>query len=524
MWNEPSVGRIHGGCFALFDEMGAGKTKQVIDAAQILFEIGEIDLVIVITPNTVRPVWVDPDFGELEKHSWEDLPVAWTEYRQKTRSWGRGPKADRRLDWIVTNYDFIRKHERLEYLLQFAGPKTMLVLDESTAIKNPTTQQFKACLKLRRLCKRVIILNGTPIANNPGDLFAQMYILDPKIIDQKNWFYFRSRYGILGGFKAKQIVGWRDVEDLQRRIAPYCLRRLKMDCLDLPPKLDPVIVQTTLTPPTWKIYKDMRDDMLAWLDTQTVAISSQAAVKAMRLAQITSGFLGGIEDVDLPEPTPTGPTETDASRPPWVPVLASVNGPGRPNGNPADPSPLPAGLDGPTREIGSEKLETLLDWIGERLENEPNFKLMVWCRFRVELQRSVRAIEARFPHVQVGSIIGGQKADDRQRSLSLLHPNTAPEGPVVVLGITQTGATGINLTAAHDVFYLSFNYSLFLWLQSIDRVHRPGQTYPVSQWDCMAIGPDGQKTIDHVVLKAVKNKDDIAKWTTSAWVSALREE
>src|SRR5678816_1878583 len=71
--------------FALFDEMGAGKTKQVIDAAQILFEHNIIDRVIVVAPVAVRSVWYDPELGELKKHLWPDVPVWVTEYHARRR-------------------------------------------------------------------------------------------------------------------------------------------------------------------------------------------------------------------------------------------------------------------------------------------------------------------------------------------------------------------------------------------------------------------------------------------------------
>jgi SNF2 family DNA or RNA helicase len=83
---------------------------------------------------------------------------------------------------------------------------------------------------------------------------------------------------------------------------------------------------------------------------------------------------------------------------------------------------------------------------------------------------------------------------------------------------------GLNLTAAHTVMYLSNDYSLKTRLQSEDRVHRPGQTNVVSYYDVVATGPDGQKTIDHHIIKALREKNDIATWTTSAWLAALRED
>jgi hypothetical protein len=55
-------------------------------------------------------------------------------------------------------------------------------------------------------------------------------------------------------------------------------------------------------------------------------------------------------------------------------------------------------------------------------------------------------------------------------------------------------------------------------------VYGPGQTKPVAYFDILAVGPKGQKTIDHVILKARKESEEIANWTTEKWVKALKEE
>lgn len=82
---------------------------------------------------------------------------------------------------------------------------------------------------------------------------------------------------------------------------------------------------------------------------------------------------------------------------------------------------------------------------------------------------------------------------------------------------------GLNLTAAHTVVYLSNDYSLKTRLQSEDRVHRPGQRNVVSYFDVIAVGPNGQRTIDAAIVKALRDKNDLASWTTGAWVAALRD-
>jgi SNF2 family DNA or RNA helicase len=82
---------------------------------------------------------------------------------------------------------------------------------------------------------------------------------------------------------------------------------------------------------------------------------------------------------------------------------------------------------------------------------------------------------------------------------------------------------GLNLTSAYTVVYMSNSYSLKVRLQSEDRVHRPGQVNTVSYYDVIATGPQGQKTVDSVVMKALRDKEQLATWTTSAWVKALQE-
>jgi len=474
--------------FALFDEMGAMKTAQTIVATQFLYEADTIDRVIVITPASVRGVWFDPELGELKKHLWLDVPNKISEFHAKIRQWEHGPKSPNSLRWIVTNYEFIgRSAKRLNELLLYCGPKTLLVLDESIAVKSPTALQTKACVKLRKYCGRIVLLNGTPIANNPIDMLSQGNIMHPSILDCKWVGQFRDRYAVMASnTRFPLIVKWKNLEDLQQRFAPYVLRRLKSECLDLPEKLPAVTLTATLTPTLWKTYKAMRDNMVAWLNSTDASLAEQAAIRALRLAQITSGFLGGVEEV----------LEDDAPR----------------------DAPLRT-----TTEIGREKLNVILDFFATGLQADPNLKLLVWGRFRAEVLRMIAEVRALYPDLAVGAIMGGQNKTDRDAALRLLDPRTAPTGPVFVGGTYGTGSLGLNLTACHTVVNGSMDFSLYKFLQSADRVHRPGQVNAVSYFDVIAVGPDGQKTIDHAVVKALREKHDVAEWTTRMWLNALSD-
>lgn len=477
--------------FALFDEMGAGKTKQIIDAAQLLHDQGVIDCVVVIAPNAVKSVWFDKEWGQLAAHLWLSKASRVIEFHSRCHAWDHGKVDDSSLIWIITNYDFIRNDTHREEIERFCDKKTWLVLDESSAVKNYRAKQTKACLKLRRKCGRVTLLNGTPIVNNPMDMYSQGNMMDPKILECPTIFQFRARYAVMGGFNQKEVIKWVNLDDLQRRFAPYVLRRLKSQCLDLPEKLPSIVLIVPLEENTWAVYKQMRDDMVAWLSTSTLSVARQAIVKVLRLAQVTSGFIGGIEE-----------SEPDLNRPSWLPFPE------------ATPEAIP-------QEIGREKLDIFSEWFDAQLGSNPTMKLLVWCRFRLELHRLYETLQAKYPELSLGVISGGQKPEDRNYALQLLDPRTMPRGPVVVIGTPSSGSMGLNLTGAHTVVYLSNDCNLKTRLQSEDRVHRPGQQSPVSYFDVVAVGPKGQRTIDHIILKALRDKSDLASWTTAAWIAEL---
>jgi SNF2 family DNA or RNA helicase len=527
-------------------EMRTGKTKIVIDGAQILFELNKIDTVIVVAPAPVRDVWCDPDLGELRKHLWLDLPARVVEYHARIKGWNWGPvgTAKRVLQWIVTNYEYIRSGDRLDELMPFASSRTLIVGDESSLLKNAEAQQTKAFRTLRWQCGRVVLLNGTPISHSPRDLFSQGNLLHPSILDCRYITHYLARYAqqqtvtskrtgkaieTPRGREVKQVIGWINLDDIQRRFAPHTIRRMQKDCLDLPPKLDAVTLTADLTPATWKIYKQMRDELVVWLKDNTVATAQQAAVKSLRLAQITSGFLGGIEDagideaavmpgflesLDLGEPqsesAPTGDSEPQRGSVPKD-ISESIA------------TSAPHGLSD-IREIGREKLDVLLWFLRQQLDADPQFHGVAWCRFRPELFRMVREVAATFPEMTVGSLHGDQKKTERQEAIRLLHPSTSPPGPVFVAGTYGTGSFGLNFTAANTSINCSFDFSLGKFLQASDRVYGPGQTKPVAYFDLVARGPKGQKTIDHHIVQARRNNEDLATWTTAAWITALTSE
>lgn len=523
--------------FLLADDMGGMKSAQAIIAVQFLHDAGVIDRVIVIAPASLRSgVWFSEDLGQLREQVFEDKRNHVTEYHQRVRSWSHGPQDAPELRWIISNYEYVRSKANLAALLLYCGPKTMLILDESSAVRTYDAAQTEACMMLRwqskkgrpvlgvPRCGRILELNGTPVAESPMDMFSQGNLLHPSILECRYVTHYKARYAVQGivrgaggrpltnprtGKSLQVVEGWTNLADLQRRFAPYVLRREAKE-LGIDFALPAVGMEVTLTKETWRHYCDMRDEMVIWLKSG-VATGATAAVRIMRLAQITSGFVGGIEDANVGEAEDLDLGSDD------------VTGVSRPSAYDAERTPVRPKV----QEIGREKLDYALSWHADLLKRHPDLKLLTWCRFVPELRRYLAEVQ-KFGH-PVGaacgeSVLGGKKREEREQALRLLHPKTAPAGPATVGATQGTGALGLNFTACRTVLDMSYDFSPWKKRQGDSRVNRPGQTGPVSFFYLIAVGPKGQKTVDHHIMRARLGKMHVNDTTVSAWVKALEEE
>lgn len=80
-------------------------------------------------------------------------------------------------------------------------------------------------------CK--LILSGTPVTNSAIDLWSQYRFMDPAVFG-RNYWAFRSRYVVMGGYENKKIIGYRNVDELIKREYSRAYRATKLECLDLP--------------------------------------------------------------------------------------------------------------------------------------------------------------------------------------------------------------------------------------------------------------------------------------------------
>ena len=151
--------------------------------------------------------------------------------------------------------------------------------------KDPSSIQGKHLLKLQT--ETMIAMTGTPLMNNPLDLYASMKWLGY----EKHTFYsFKNHYCVMGGYGGYQVIGYRHLDQLKEQFEDIMLRRLKKDVLDLPEKIyqDEFV---EMTPKQEKIYKEVKMEIQQNIDKVTNSINPLAEMTRLRQATDYTGIL-----------------------------------------------------------------------------------------------------------------------------------------------------------------------------------------------------------------------------------------
>ena len=275
----------------LGDEQGLGKTKQVIDIAVAKkLANGYKHCLIICGVNGLKWNW----YNEVLTHS-DEKPYILGQRTKKNGSIVVGGNADKLEDiknidkihayFIITNVETLRNTDIIDALVKLCKNKTisMIAADECHKMKNPSSQQGKAFLKLQ--AKTMIAMTGTPLMNNPLDL----YIILKWLGYEKHPFYaFKKHYCVMGGFGGYEIIGYRNLDELQEQLNDIMLRRLKSDVLDLPDKtyIDEYV---DMTPKQAVIYKEVTNEIKANIDN--IKMANNPLVELIRMRQAT-GYTG----------------------------------------------------------------------------------------------------------------------------------------------------------------------------------------------------------------------------------------
>jgi len=443
--------------YAYFMEMGTGKSKVLIDNMSMLYDHGHINGVLILAPKGVYRNWQRQEIPTHLPNHIEDFTVAWTPTPNKVEkemleSIIKDPK-DLTLDIFLMNIEALHTPKGSRFAERFLnGHRAMIVIDESTTIKNPKAIRTKNALKLSTLAKYRRILTGSPVTRDPIDLFSQCEFLDPAILGHASYYSFKNRYTVqvrtnVGTHVFNKVVGYKNLGELSGLLNAHSYRVLKEDCLDLPEKIY-TKRQVDLTPEQKKAYKEMKDYALTLFEDGSVLTASTVMTQLLRLHQISCGHL----------------------------IME----------------------DGETKIFKNNRITELMDIL-----EEVDGKAIIWANYRQDIRTIYNNISKKYGPDTVATYYGDTPDGERQ---DIVQRFQDPKSPLrYFVGNQQTAGYGLTLTAASTVVYYSNNYDLEKRIQSEDRAHRIGQKSNVTYIDLIA-----EKTVDERIVKALRNKINIA--------------
>ena len=451
--------------YALWWEMGVGKTCATIGTTSYLYLKGEINTLVVVAPNGVHANWT---LDEVPTH----LPDAiMAETRMMTwwssKAGNKGTQAEFEelvkhdgLVVFVMSYDAVMTDKGSKALKKLLEKRECLyVLDESGRIKTPGSKRTKRILASSKYAKWKRVLTGTPVDNSPFDVYTQIKFIRPDAFAHlgiRNFGGFKVRYGIwekrmnrAQGRQFDSLVRYIKLDELHGIVDGVGSRLLKTDVLDLP---DSIYEKRyfDLDAPQRKAYKDLDKKFITWLEGDgSSATADLILTRMLRLSQLCSGFIKDDDDR-------------------VVPVGKNV------------------------------RLRALQDV----LEDVSGY-VIIFCRWTWEFDE-VRKLLGEKEAVYVDG-----RTPDEDRVLA--RRKFQDEGSVRYFVAKQSAVSeGYTLHRAKTVIYMSNTWSLRERLQSEARAHRAGMSNdPVTYIDVVA-----RNTYDEKVLKALRGKRSTAAIVT----------
>ena len=442
--------------FGLFMEMGTGKSKVLIDNMAMLYLDGRINFALVIAPKGVYRNWVAK---EIPEHMSDDIP-------HRVIRWVSGPNKKQKeemrsvqdtfdgLTIFVMNveaFSSLKGQKAGQWMSRMLGSRGMIAVDESTTIKNHKAKRTKALMKIAAGFKYKRLLTGSPITKSPMDIYSQCEFLRPGLLGFESYYAFQGRYAIvqrrkMGAAAFQQIVGFRNLDELTKRIDMFSFRVLKKDCLDLPEKIY-TARYVGMTTEQFKMYDQIRRHAMVLFDSGEMSTAPAVITQMLRLQQIMSGHL-----------------KTD---------------------------------DGDMLYFPSKRMDAL-----EEIVNEHDGKAIIWSRFRYDIIQITQMLNNKFGEGCAVSYFGDTSDDDRAAAV-LNFQN--PDHPLkFFVGNPATAGYGLTLTEANLVVYYANDFNLETRIQSEDRAHRIGQKNNVTYIDLICEG-----SIDERIVEALRTKIDI---------------
>jgi SWI/SNF-related matrix-associated actin-dependent regulator 1 of chromatin subfamily A len=406
-------------------DMGLGKTVQAIAC---LMADGQYPALVVCPPNLAL--------------NWEREFTKWAPSMTVGRLSGQTPHAFPDTDvWIIG--DSVLSHWQ-DAIIE-AAPRAFIV-DESQRMKNRTALRTKAAQEITRKMSHdalVLLLTGTAVKNDPGELLSQLVILGVEdhfggIMGYMDRYYPKVDKYAREAANSSELFD-RMSDSFYARLlfedVKYQFEALGMLVPGLPRRTP---VPTEMAGKAGKDYSQARDDLRSFL---VATRGERNADKAMRAEALTR--LG---------------------------VLRKL--------------------------IGLAKVPATVEFIQELVDDGEKVIVFAWHRDVVD--GVVEALAK--SKIDAGKIYGGISVEKVEADKARFQDGDLP---VMVLNI-EAGSTGHTLTAARNVVFIEYAWNPADMAQAEARANRIGQERTVlSHW---MVGANGQSTVDERFVEIINDK------------------
>ena len=450
---------------ALFMDMRTGKTKVVIDKACASRIEGLINCVILICPLSLRKNWV----RELAR----DATIPVDHHLLDTK--GRGPKDFERwlntphdFKWLIVGVESLAAGSAIDYVKRFCLTSTKIhaVVDESTKIKTHNATRSKNVVSIGRMTETREIMTGSVLTKSPLDLFMQFEFLDPDIIGLGDYYAFRARYAVMGGYENRQIIGYENLDELIELVSPYTFQVRQHEVFDS--KKEYVLREVEMTPEQKAVYADLKKYSRIDNGDQQLVVQN-VLEKMLRMQEVAGGFVSYEH------------TEEQLAK------LRETWGPAK-----KLPRTYRVPLPGKNPKV-EEVLACVEDYEGPTI---------VWCAFKDEIYAVAKALREKYGEDQVVELHGD--VDEAQRDINV---NVLFQGRKArfCVGNAATGGMGLTMDVADNEIYLSNTFNYVDREQSEERGTAEGKTTLIV--DIVVRG-----TVDDTILAANEAKKDVSEF------------
>ena len=474
----------------LADEPGLGKTAQAIRALKLLNEREEpVFPILIVCPNTLKKNWA------------REFNMWWPDVKTqviKGSALQRKRQFEEPAEVFIINWESLRSHSRLAPYGSVSLTRCKacggqdekisetrcevhkrelnsidfkaVVADECHRVKDPKSKQNRALLSASGNAEIRFALTGTPISNNVVDMWPILHWISTKDWPSKTKWIERMVDIMLNAFGGMMVLGVKPhmTDEFYKSINPYMRRMLKKVVL---PHLPPVMHErrdVEMSTKQKKAYEQMRDKMIAELESGDILSAPGILTQTIRLLQFASSY------ATMQVNEETGEQKA---------VL----------GNP------------------SCKIDALMSDIENGDFGDDSIAV---CAVSKQLINLLSA-ELTKQNIFHGLITGDQDEDERQKAIDDFQSGRIKW----ILFTAQAGGVGITLTAARRLIMLQRPWSLVDHKQVLDRVHRIGSEIhdSIVITDYVTEGTVEERVIQVLETKAdnfeqiVRDKDQLLK-------------